>query len=168
VLLAWVIGSAWQGHGFAKEAVRGLVRCVRERFPSHTLVATIHPHHGASASVARSAGLVATEEIDDGEVVWRAPSGRGMRQRAPKRGMTGNGVSRPRTRRRPMIEDLKEHLRQDHGIHEAPEDVAVTEGDPSAGASYGPGLSTEQLETLHEQHHKENPELLRHSHGTES
>jgi hypothetical protein len=63
-----------------------------------------------------------------------------------------------------MLEDLKDHLRQEHGIHEAPEDVATTEGDPSAGASYGPGLPSEQLEALHDQHHTENPELLRHSH----
>jgi RimJ/RimL family protein N-acetyltransferase len=72
VLLAWVVGTAWQGNGFAKEAVRALVRWVDERFPSHELVAAIHPEHGASISVARSAGLEPTNEIDDGEVVWRA------------------------------------------------------------------------------------------------
>lgn len=38
--------------------------------------AHIHPEHGASAGVARNAGLTPTDDMVDGEVVWRlrAPS----------------------------------------------------------------------------------------------
>lgn len=36
-----------------------------------TIVAHVHPSHAASAAVARHAGLVPTEEIEDGERVWR-------------------------------------------------------------------------------------------------
>ena len=63
-----------------------------------------------------------------------------------------------------MIDDLKDHLRQEHGIHEAPEDVAPSEGD-AAALSYGPAMTTEELEALHAEHHVANPELLRHSHA---
>jgi hypothetical protein len=63
-----------------------------------------------------------------------------------------------------MIDDVKEHLRQEHGIHEAPEDVAPSEGGAPA-LSYGPGMTAVQLEALHDEHHVENPELLRHSHA---
>jgi hypothetical protein len=61
------------------------------------------------------------------------------------------------------LDELKDHLRQEHGIHEAPEEVVET----GAEASFGPGVSTEQLEELHHQHHRANPELLRHSHADE-
>ena len=64
-----------------------------------------------------------------------------------------------------MIDDLKDHLRQEHGIHEAPEDVAPSDGGTPVALSYGPGLTTEQLDRLHDEHHEENPELLRHSHA---
>ena len=59
------------------------------------------------------------------------------------------------------IEDLKQHLRDEHGVHEAPEEVV----EPGVEASYGPNVSDEQLAELHTQHHDENPELLRHSHA---
>jgi hypothetical protein len=59
-----------------------------------------------------------------------------------------------------MSEEMKQHLRQDHGVHEAPIELALTEGE----SSYGPGLSTEELEALHRQHHDDNAELLSHTH----
>lgn len=59
--------------------------------------------------------------------------------------------------------DLKEHLRQDHGIHEAPEGVAPAPDE--TGHSYGPEVSAEQLEDLHRRHHDESPEILRHDHA---
>ena len=34
------------------------------------ITATIHPDHAASAGVAVRAGLVATDEVDDAEIVW--------------------------------------------------------------------------------------------------
>ncbi|HSL10792.1 MAG TPA: hypothetical protein VLA82_05715 [Actinomycetota bacterium] len=60
-------------------------------------------------------------------------------------------------------EDLKQHLRDEHGVHEAPEEVV----EPGVEASYGPDVSDEQLTRLHAQHHEENPDLLRHSHDDE-
>jgi RimJ/RimL family protein N-acetyltransferase len=77
--VAWVIGRAWQGRGYASEAAAAaagwlLAAGVEE------LTAHIHPDHAASAGVARAAGLAPTGEADaDGEVVWRrvAADGRG-------------------------------------------------------------------------------------------
>ena len=68
--LAWVVGTPWQGRGYAVEAVRGLVDWLRERSVT-TLVAHVHPDHGASAAVAAAAGLTPTAETQDGEVRWR-------------------------------------------------------------------------------------------------
>jgi len=58
--IAWVVGMPWQGRGIATEAARGLVGWL-----------TRQPDHHASARVAASAGLSATEEWQDGEVRWR-------------------------------------------------------------------------------------------------
>ncbi|MDF6019564.1 GNAT family N-acetyltransferase [Streptomyces sp. JH34] len=69
--LAWVVGTPWQGRGYAKEAAAGLVRYLRERSPVTTFVAHIHPDHVASAAVASAAGLLPTDEWEDGEVCWR-------------------------------------------------------------------------------------------------
>lgn len=61
------------------------------------------------------------------------------------------------------MDELKDHLRQEHGIHEERDPVGTA--DPAAPApSYGPDVSDEQLRELHRQHHDENPELLRHGH----
>jgi RimJ/RimL family protein N-acetyltransferase len=67
--IAWVIGSAWQGHGYAKEAAIGLVDWLRGQ--QLRVVAHIHPDHGASAAVAAAVGLSRTEQVDDGEYLWR-------------------------------------------------------------------------------------------------
>ncbi|MFB7595132.1 GNAT family N-acetyltransferase [Streptomyces sp. NPDC056160] len=69
--IAWVVGSAWQGRGFASEAARGLVGVLR-RGGIGTFVAHIHPAHHASAAVATAAGLLPTGEAEDGETVWRS------------------------------------------------------------------------------------------------
>ncbi|WP_282696432.1 GNAT family N-acetyltransferase [Streptomyces sp. CC208A] len=66
--VAWVVGVAWQGRGYASEAARALVGWLRPRV--RTVVACIHPDHAASAAVARAAGLVPTHEVCDGEVRW--------------------------------------------------------------------------------------------------
>jgi RimJ/RimL family protein N-acetyltransferase len=67
--IAWVIGSAWQGHGYAKEAAIGLVAWLKAQ--DLRIVAHIHPDHSASAAVATAVGLSRTEHIEDGEYLWR-------------------------------------------------------------------------------------------------
>ncbi|MFE1343938.1 GNAT family N-acetyltransferase [Streptomyces sp. NPDC058757] len=68
--VAWVVGTAWQGRGYASEAARALVGWLRDR--GRTVVAHVHPGHAASAAVARAAGLVPTAEVHDGEVRWES------------------------------------------------------------------------------------------------
>ncbi|MER8041039.1 GNAT family N-acetyltransferase [Streptomyces hydrogenans] len=71
--VAWVVGTAWQGRGYASEAARALVGWLRPRV--RTVVAHVHPDHAASAAVARATGLVPTGEVQDGEVRWEAVTG---------------------------------------------------------------------------------------------
>jgi RimJ/RimL family protein N-acetyltransferase len=71
--VAWVIGSAHQGRGFAKEAVALMADWLYERGVS-CLRANIHPDHAASIAVARSIGLAPTDVIVDGEVRWESAS----------------------------------------------------------------------------------------------
>ncbi|MFD0021079.1 GNAT family N-acetyltransferase [Streptomyces sp. NPDC058382] len=76
--IAWVIGTGWQGRGYAKEAAAGLVAHLLDgggEAVVRTVVAHIHPDHAASAAVAASLGLVRTGEWEDGEERWR-PAGR--------------------------------------------------------------------------------------------
>jgi RimJ/RimL family protein N-acetyltransferase len=68
--IAWVVGTPWQGRGYASEAARALVDHLSGR-SLHTVIAHIHPDHLASAAVARAAGLAPTNDIQDGEVRWR-------------------------------------------------------------------------------------------------
>lgn len=63
-----MIGLAWQGRGFASEAAQMVVRWLEARELT-TIVAHVHPQHHASAIVASRAGLLPTEEIEDGEQV---------------------------------------------------------------------------------------------------
>ena len=72
--VAWVIGLPWQSLGFASEAAQALVRWLEVRGVT-TITAHVHPDHHASASVAARAGLSPTDEIDDGERVWRRSRG---------------------------------------------------------------------------------------------
>ena len=64
--VAWVIGVPWQGRGYAAEAAMAIVAWLGGPVTAH-----IHPDHKGSASVARRLGLEPTDEIEDGEVVWR-------------------------------------------------------------------------------------------------
>ena len=68
--VAWVIGVEWQGQGFASEAAISLVGWLRER-GARTIEAQVHPDHLASAKVAANAGLAPTDDVVDGERVWR-------------------------------------------------------------------------------------------------
>jgi RimJ/RimL family protein N-acetyltransferase len=68
--LAWVVGTRWQRQGFASEAARELVNWLVTN-GVRGLTANIHPLNIASQVVAQRLGLVPTDEVDDGEVVWR-------------------------------------------------------------------------------------------------
>jgi len=67
--IAWVVGTAWQGRGYAKEAAVGLVAWLRAQGAGR-IIAHVHPDHAASASVAAAAGLSRTDQLDDGELLW--------------------------------------------------------------------------------------------------
>jgi len=68
--IAWVVGTAWQGRGFASESALALVGWLQAR-QVRVITACIHPRHHASAAVAERAGLHPTGEFQDGERVWR-------------------------------------------------------------------------------------------------
>ncbi|MFI1783913.1 GNAT family N-acetyltransferase [Streptomyces rubiginosohelvolus] len=70
--IAWVVGTPWQGRGYASEAARGLAAHLVSAGGVRELVAHIHPDHAASAAVAVAAGLGPTEEWEDGERRWAA------------------------------------------------------------------------------------------------
>lgn len=67
--IAWVIGTAWQGRGFAKEAAQGLVTWLRAG-NARRIVAHVDPDHTASAAVAAAIGLARTDVLEDGEYLW--------------------------------------------------------------------------------------------------
>jgi RimJ/RimL family protein N-acetyltransferase len=70
--IAWVIGTSHQRQGFAKEAAALIVPWLRAQGVS-SVRARIHPGHHASMGVARSAGLLPTKVMEDGEVRWESP-----------------------------------------------------------------------------------------------
>ncbi|WP_372459835.1 GNAT family N-acetyltransferase [Streptomyces anatolicus] len=67
--IAWVVGTPWQGRGYASEAARGLVAWLASQ-GARTVVAHVHPDHTASAAVAAAAGLAATDVVHEGETRW--------------------------------------------------------------------------------------------------
>lgn len=69
-LIAWDVGVAFQGRGYASEAALAVVGWLDGRGVI-AVEAYIHPTHDASARVAAKAGLALTNEIVDGERVWR-------------------------------------------------------------------------------------------------
>jgi RimJ/RimL family protein N-acetyltransferase len=70
--VAWVVGTEWQGAGYAKEAVAAMTGWLVENGVTR-ICAHIHPNHLASQGVAISAGLARTGQIDnDGEEIWAA------------------------------------------------------------------------------------------------
>lgn len=72
--VAWVVGTRWQGQGYATEAARALVSWLR-RQSADPVVAHIHPRHAASAAVAAAAGLTPTEQWHDEERMWQLTAG---------------------------------------------------------------------------------------------
>lgn len=67
--LAWVIGSAHQGNGYAREGAFAVAGWLRAQGVTG-LVAYIHPRHEASMAVARRLGLAASGAVVDGEARW--------------------------------------------------------------------------------------------------
>jgi RimJ/RimL family protein N-acetyltransferase len=69
--LAWVIGTAYQGQGYARDSAETMVGWLRLQGVSG-LVAHIHPDHHASQAVARGLGLGRTGTWHDGEERWES------------------------------------------------------------------------------------------------
>ncbi|MGW6058254.1 GNAT family N-acetyltransferase [Streptomyces sp. NPDC055189] len=69
--IAWVVGTPWQGRGYAVEAARGLAGWLAGQPDVLRVIAHVHPDHRASAAVAAAAGLAPTDEWHDGEVKWQ-------------------------------------------------------------------------------------------------
>jgi RimJ/RimL family protein N-acetyltransferase len=69
--IAWVIGTAFQGCGYATEAATGVVRRLGAEGVT-TVRAHIRPGHAASAGVARAIGLAPTTVVVDGEMRWES------------------------------------------------------------------------------------------------
>ena len=67
--VAWVIGTAYQGQGYAVEAATAMVDWLA-RQGVRSLAAYVHPDHAASIGVARAIGLKPTEVLVDGEIRW--------------------------------------------------------------------------------------------------
>ncbi|WP_406180544.1 GNAT family N-acetyltransferase [Streptomyces sp. NBC_01006] len=67
--LAWVIGTPWQGRGFATEAARTVTAWLAD-LPTGLLIAYVHPDHHASAAVAAACGFAPTPHREDGEIRW--------------------------------------------------------------------------------------------------
>jgi len=72
--IAWVVGTSTQNRGYASEAAQGVVQWLRE-FGMREIRASIHPGHLASIRVAERAGLTRTDEMIDGEQVWKLSIG---------------------------------------------------------------------------------------------
>jgi RimJ/RimL family protein N-acetyltransferase len=71
--IAWIVGVAQQGNGYATEAAVAMVGWLA-RHGVAMLVAHIHPGHAASIGVARRLGLSPTEVSVDGETRWIGPA----------------------------------------------------------------------------------------------
>lgn len=70
--VAWVIGTAHQGNGFAHEAAGLMTTWLRQQGVV-LIFAHVHPDHGTSAGVAERIGLAPTDRVEDGEVRWQSP-----------------------------------------------------------------------------------------------
>jgi len=68
--VAWLIGAPWQGRGYAGEAARAMIAWL-EASGVATMTAHVEAGHEASARVAAAAGLSPTDDVEDGEIVWR-------------------------------------------------------------------------------------------------
>ncbi|MBM9504223.1 GNAT family N-acetyltransferase [Actinacidiphila acididurans] len=69
--LAWVIGVDHQGNGYGRESARAMADWLGTHGVDG-LTAHIHPGHKASIGIARALGLSETDEMTDGEILWRS------------------------------------------------------------------------------------------------
>jgi RimJ/RimL family protein N-acetyltransferase len=74
--LAWVVGTAYQGRGFAREAMAAVRDAVQGPASltgddADTVIAHIAPGHVASEAVATAIGLRLTDVVHDGERRWQ-------------------------------------------------------------------------------------------------
>lgn len=70
--LAWVLGTAFQGCGYATEAAQAM-KAFLEGLGIRRLQANIKPDHRASQQVAARLGMVRSGDWRDGEEVWHVP-----------------------------------------------------------------------------------------------
>ncbi len=68
--IAWLVGLAWQGQGYATEAAKAMVAWLAANGVV-TITASVHPDHVASESVARRVGLAPTHQVIENERVWQ-------------------------------------------------------------------------------------------------
>ena len=73
--LAWMIGLAFQGHGYAREAAAAAMRTLTAG-GIRSFTARIHPEHVASIALARGLGFKPTSDWIAGEAVWATEPGR--------------------------------------------------------------------------------------------
>lgn len=69
--VAWVVGSRFQGRGFAREAASAMASWLRAAGVS-AITAHVHSDNRASEKVARAIGLEPTATIVDGETRWES------------------------------------------------------------------------------------------------
>jgi len=67
--VAWVVGTRWQGQGYATEAATAMVGRLLS-MGVRDIRACVHPAHLASRRVAEKLGLQLTDRVIDGEQVW--------------------------------------------------------------------------------------------------
>ena len=67
--IAWVIGSKWQGSGYASEAAAALVKWLLDNGVTE-IRCCINADHIASQRVAANAGFNKSNLLEDGEEVW--------------------------------------------------------------------------------------------------
>ena len=72
--LAWIVAVEHQGLGYASEAARGVIDALSAQGAT-TYLASIREGHEASERVARRLGFQLTDELADGERIWRADLG---------------------------------------------------------------------------------------------
>ncbi len=73
--IAWVIATAHQRRGYAKEAASAMVRWLRQRDVA-LFIAYVHPRHQASIRIAEHLGLRSTGVIKQGEIKWTSSAAR--------------------------------------------------------------------------------------------
>jgi len=69
--LAWTIAVAFQRRGYARESAGAVLGWLQAR-GVRRFIAHIHPEHQASMAIAGALGLVATDQVIDGELRWLA------------------------------------------------------------------------------------------------